>query len=582
MTTLPVPRGNVGLSARLLTMAWAIEIIAAMVGLFLALSRMMGPQAGEDLSFFMGFQGALPFFAVMIIELTKIPLATVLYASETLRWRLIFFFSLILTMVITFETFFIGFEQYQSLLMRDLRGITTEIAEQKRIISGSNKEKDDSEGFLENRGEAAQASRDNEASINNKFDLQENELRRQQDAILKKYEVKAGPLKGEQKRADADLAALEKRLKTELDRIQKEREAAIATDAASKGAETDNRFARLDALQKQKQQIRTTATKRRNQIVESSGKELEACVFCDDEKKRREVDLAKVDEDERRALANIDRQEREINNQLSGGTSASSNIRATFDSEIQKARESYESEKRDLLKKRADLAQRLAIATGNISKTDKRQIDALNSKLTKIGEQRKAELNREKERFDAQQAGFDDQSTKAQQASNTVAEARKAMVPLCTTLNDKVADNQIFRLAMQIYGSDDACALEEDQLSFTKAIWFGSLAIIVSALGTILALAALVVRHPPVATRPLSMRLRLALLAIRKRMNNPRVVTKNVEVEKIIEVTKEVPVDKVAFKEVPVEVVKREVVHIPVYTNDLSLLGKNFDPQSEQ
>ena len=91
MTALPAPRGNAGLSARFLTMAWAIEIIAAMVGLFLALSRMMGPQAGEDLSFFMGFQGALPFFAVMIIELTKIPLATVLYASETLRWRLIFF-----------------------------------------------------------------------------------------------------------------------------------------------------------------------------------------------------------------------------------------------------------------------------------------------------------------------------------------------------------------------------------------------------------------------------------------------------------------------------------------------------------
>jgi|TARA_B100002003_G_scaffold175324_1_gene163188 hypothetical protein len=65
-------------------------------------------------------------------------------------------------------------------------------------------------------------------------------------------------------------------------------------------------------------------------------------------------------------------------------------------------------------------------------------------------------------------------------------------------------------------------------------------------------------------------------------MNNPRVVIKNVEVEKIVEVTKEVPVDKVAFKEVPVEVVKREVVHIPVYTNDPSLLGKKFETQSEQ
>ncbi len=172
--------------------------------------------------------------------------------------------------------------------------------------------------------------------------------------------------------------------------------------------------------------------------------------------------------------------------------------------------------------------------------------------------------------------------TNAQNASDVVANARKAMVPLCTVLNDRVAENQIYRLAMQLYGSDDACALEEEQLSFTKAIWFGSLAIIVSALGTILALAAFVVRHPPTSSRPLSMRFRLAFLAIRKRMRNPRIVTRKVEVEKIVEVTREVPVDRVAFKEVPVEVVKREVVHIPVYTNDPSLLGKNFKTQSEQ
>jgi hypothetical protein len=582
MVNLHAQRGNIGLATRLLAMAWAIEIIAATVGLFLALSRLMGPPDGKELSSFMAFQGALPFFAVMVIELTKIPLATVLYGSEALRWRLIFFFSLVLTMVITFETFFIGFEQYQSLLMRDLRGITTQVAEQKRIISGSNQEKKNSEEFLKNREKTAQASRDNEASINNKFDLQENELRRQQDAINKKYEVKAGPIKSQQKRISADLASLDKRLKSELDTIQKERAVALKEEGKSKGRETDNLYGRLEALEKQKQQIRTSATKRRNQIVVSSGKELEACFACDDEKERRETDLAKADEDERQAMAKIEREKQEINNRLSGGASGPLNVRERFNAEEATARKNYNAEKRGLLKQRGDLAQKFAVATGNISKTDKRKIDALNRQLSKLSAQRKGELNQEKVRFDAQQAGFAGQSTKAQAASNTAAIARKAMIPLCTTLNDKVADNQIYRLAMQLYGSDDACALEEDQLSFTKAIWFGSLAIIVSALGTILAFAALVVRHPPASTRPLGMRIRLALLAIRRRMNNPRVVTKNVEVEKIVEVTKEIPVDKVVFKEVPVEVVRREVVHIPVYTNDPSLLGKNFEPQSEQ
>ena len=581
MTDLPAPRWNVSLATRLLAMAWAVEIIAAMVGLFLALSRMIGPPGSEELPLVMAFQGALPFFAVMIIELTKIPLASVFYASETLRWRLIFFFSLMLTIVITFETFFIGFEQYQSLLMRDLRDITTQIAEQKRIISGANQEKRESEKFTENREDATQVNRDNQASINSKFDQHVKDLQRQQDAIRKKYEVKTGPLTSEQTRIDRDLESLEKHLESELDRIQKERSTALAAAAENKGTETENFLARLDALHLQKQQVREEATRRRNQVVESAGKELAACVFCADEEQRRKEDLGKIGADERQELAKIERQELDINNQLSG-ESKLSRIRSDFGTEEQTERENYETMKRDLLNKRGELARDLAIAEGHMSKTDKGQIKELGKQLTELADQRKVELGTETARYNDQQFDFGKQSANALEASKTVAEARKAMVPFCTTLNDKVADNQIFRLAMQIFGSDDACALEEEQLSFTKAIWFGSLAIIVSTLGTILALAACVVRHPPVPTGPLGMRLRLALLAIRKRMNNPRVVIKNVEVEKIVEVTKEVPVDKVAFKEVPVEVVKREVVHIPVYTNDPSLLGKKFETQSEQ
>jgi hypothetical protein len=131
---------------------------------------------------------------------------------------------------------------------------------------------------------------------------------------------------------------------------------------------------------------------------------------------------------------------------------------------------------------------------------------------------------------------------------------------------------------MQLYGSDDACALTKEQLSTTKAIWFGSLAVIVSVLGTILALAAFVVRDPPPplfrSSRPLGDRLRMVMIAIRRRKNKANI--------KIVEVIKEVPVEKVVFRDVPVEVVKREVVHIPVYTNDPSLLGKSFKETEEQ
>ena len=47
-------------------------------------------------------------------------------------------------------------------------------------------------------------------------------------------------------------------------------------------------------------------------------------------------------------------------------------------------------------------------------------------------------------------------------------------------------------------------------------------------------------------------------------------VTKEVPVEKIVKET--VEVEKVVYKEVPKEVVRKEVIHVPIYTNDTDLL----------
>ena len=64
----------------------------------------------------------------------------------------------------------------------------------------------------------------------------------------------------------------------------------------------------------------------------------------------------------------------------------------------------------------------------------------------------------------------------------------------------------------------------------------------------------------------------------------PKIVEKEVEreIEKIVEkrvevpveVVKEVPVEKIVFRDKPITVVKKEYVHVPLYTNDVELLGK--------
>ena len=63
-----------------------------------------------------------------------------------------------------------------------------------------------------------------------------------------------------------------------------------------------------------------------------------------------------------------------------------------------------------------------------------------------------------------------------------------------------------------------------------------------------------------------------ALEARKRKYNEPKIVEKikKVEVEKIVKEI--VEVDKVVYKEVPKEVVRKEVIHVPIYTNDPDLL----------
>ena len=53
-------------------------------------------------------------------------------------------------------------------------------------------------------------------------------------------------------------------------------------------------------------------------------------------------------------------------------------------------------------------------------------------------------------------------------------------------------------------------------------------------------------------------------------------------VENVKEVTNEVPVQKVVISEKPVEIIRKELIHVPMYTNDPALLKTNPDFSMEE
>ena len=75
--------------------------------------------------------------------------------------------------------------------------------------------------------------------------------------------------------------------------------------------------------------------------------------------------------------------------------------------------------------------------------------------------------------------------------------------------------------------------------------------------------------------KPLQRSLRGLSASFRRRLNAPKIKYERVEKEVVVvkEVIKEVPVDRVVTVEVPVEVVRERVVHVPIASDDLSVLN---------
>jgi hypothetical protein len=169
-------------------------------------------------------------------------------------------------------------------------------------------------------------------------------------------------------------------------------------------------------------------------------------------------------------------------------------------------------------------------------------------------------------------------------------------------VDDVAGDNQIYRLAVKIkvlLSNDSTAEFSEsdlDQTDIDRAfwIWFGFLAFVISVIGTFVALAGLhlmdermhEIRNQPL-NRKNTLRYRFGRLFVSlskyfstqiKVMIKPKtiekIIEKEIEVEKIIE--KPIYQDRIVHvdREVPKETIVKEMVYVPLPTDDAELLKK--------
>ena len=95
----------------LLGAAWFLEVVAALIGLLIAVILILQGQESlrsNDIAITTSMQysvyiSGLPFIMSAVVELMKIPIVTLVYHSQSLLWKLIFSFALFALAFITFE-----------------------------------------------------------------------------------------------------------------------------------------------------------------------------------------------------------------------------------------------------------------------------------------------------------------------------------------------------------------------------------------------------------------------------------------------------------------------------------------------
>lgn len=160
---------------KLLITAWAVEIMAASIGLIIAFTMAYDAYSNSEIknvnASINALLGALPFLLIAVIEPTKIPLAGGLYKVKSWGWKLLILVALLGLTAVTFETLFTGLE-------RQVTNITAEINRGKNSILLLEKENEKIQAsLLQLRGiDLSKETEDLDAQIEKNKNLEEQDI----------------------------------------------------------------------------------------------------------------------------------------------------------------------------------------------------------------------------------------------------------------------------------------------------------------------------------------------------------------------------------------------------------------------
>ena len=561
---------------KLIIMAWIIEILVASVSFSIAMlfflssgdSNLKIAQVASSLNVNSIIVG-LSFLVVTIIELTKIPLASVFYYAGRVTWRITFFLALLAVNFLTFETIMQGFElayNQRSSMVDDIR-----------------KQVENKKDEIKNIEVISDSS-----SLDLQISQVNNEIQQLVDQRLK----------------------IEKQALEEKSKLAEEAEVADPNIERLNKAISDANLEKKDYEDKKADYV-----KQRNDIKTGFGSKRKRDAITEEINKI-DIKIKEVTDRIRKYEGDLERSSKAS---VSQNKQSIERIQQTSKKEVDKINQQITNIQQNQLQ---PLLDQKALSVEEKVNSEGRKKE-LNNELTALKKELKdaakesqiyriaikikvfseffsgAELEDDILRFDEEIVELERSKFK----KTYFFFFERDHVPSQAYL--KLVDNKIKLLeekkleAINKVEIDENKVLDETDLTQKDVdrafwIWFGSMALIISIIGSLVALAAFhlqdermhEIRNRPVKVKFARLIRNIAWVPVYinkyfwtaiKRLAKPKIIEKEVEVEKIVEKVVEKNVgEKIVYEkvEVPKEVIKKEMVYVPLPTDDEELLKK--------
>ena len=459
----------------LIRLAWTVEIIAALIGL--TISIIVGVSAGLSDQFeesLLG-QGAsvlvagLPFLLVAVVELCKIPLTFAFIAVESTSWRLLFLFFVLFLCLITFETMFNGFE-------RNFSNLNYAIDTYKNQIED-----------LDAEEELVQWRMDRVQTFTQEDLVQEIDQRQGEIDAVYAASVTSARNNAEKAVAGIDysfrdeipqgIEALMRRRDTYYEQWSVEREGIenrfsglLLDNISDSRGEKERLLAERNALQVEMADALAAANFLTRSTVENKYRTLIS------EKDQRIADIT-----EGYLGGDAIVQQSQMEGQLKGQLAFTA---AKYQGRIDDVNKLIEDQQALLMERDADVQSTLVGAE-----------QAAQSSINRFFAVKKSNEQVLEAYSEERQAELDVIMQSVYVLEDKVLALRNAKRKAATKINHLINQNQIYRLAMYAYGTDRPSDVDRGMIGIVAFIWFGSLALIASVTGVMLALAGFYLRR---------------------------------------------------------------------------------------